>query len=1038
MSWQLHRAERADTLVQALAAVLAQPLPDPFATDVVAVPARGVERWLRQRLSHWLGASSSAAAEGQATTSDGVCAGIDMPSPARLFADLLAQVDGMPADADPWRAESLPWRVLELLEAESDAAWARPLVQHLRASAHLTSDSEAGAHVPGGHRLSLARRLSRLLSGYAADRPALVRDWLAGGMGDGRPAAGELRPEHQWQPELLRQLAGRLAVAHPVLRRDAGLASVRDDPGVIDLPSRVSIFGATRLSAADLEVLAALAVHRHVHVWLPHPSPVSWQRMAVSEVATSGDRRSDRSVAVVANPLLRSLGRDSRELQLRLSAVTGAAVGGGHVPAAADEPPRQSALAVLQNALRDDAPRPPSNSRVVLAADDRSVRVLSCHGRARQVEVLREVLTGLLADDPTLQPRDLLVMCPDIETFAPMVLATFGCDADGTRDAASEDDPALVHPGQRLRVRLADRSLRQSNPLLDVVANLVALANARVTSAELLDLAAGEAVRQRFDLDDDDLAQVREWVQHSNIRWGLRASGRQPYDLGDLPDNTWHRGIDQWLLGVAVDSQTHDIDLGGLPLDDVDSSDVDLVGRFVEFVHRVAAVLRRLAGPAPLSEWIGALQLGLDTLTATEPSSSWQRVQADRVLAEMLHSCGNDELLLEWADVSDLLAEAVAGRPTRSSFRTGDLTVCSMVPMRSVPHRVVALLGVDDGDLPRVVGVDGDDVLAVDPQLGERDVASEDRHLLLDAVLAASEHLVVLYSGADERTGARRPPAVPLGELLDDLDARAVCATGARARSHIVTDLPLQPFDPRNFGLDDDVPRSFDQVALEGAMAARGVRRPPGPFLTRALPAPAASDTIELEELVRFFAHPVRYFLRQRLGLSLRDHTDDLETELSVELDGLQRWQIGDRMLAARVAGAGVEEVQVREHRRGSLPPGPLGLQVLGEISTTVEAILALAPAPHEPPSTHDVEFGLPDGRTVRGSVAGVRGHTLTTVQYSTVRTAHRLGAWVRLLAWRATTAPDDATAVIVGGARPPQLHELHGSRRRSRRPTAH
>lgn len=190
MSWQLHRAERADTLVQALAAVLAQPLPDPFATDVVAVPARGVERWLRQRLSHWLGASSSAAAEGQATTSDGVCAGIDMPSPARLFADLLAQVDGMPADADPWRAESLPWRVLELLEAESDAAWARPLVQHLRASAHLTSDSEAGAHVPGGHRLSLARRLSRLLSGYAADRPALVRDWLAGGMGDGGPLRG--------------------------------------------------------------------------------------------------------------------------------------------------------------------------------------------------------------------------------------------------------------------------------------------------------------------------------------------------------------------------------------------------------------------------------------------------------------------------------------------------------------------------------------------------------------------------------------------------------------------------------------------------------------------------------------------------------------------------------------------------------------------------------------------------------------------------------------------------------------------------------
>ena len=98
-------------------------------------------------------------------------------------------------------------------------------------------------------------------------------------------------------------------------------------------------------------------------------------------------------------------------------------------------------------------------------------------------------------------------------------------------------------------------------------------------------------------------------------------------------------------------------------------------------------------------------------------------------------------------------------RPTRANFRTGSLTVCTMVPMRSVPHRVIALLGLDDGHFPRVAAVDGDDVLLRVPRVGERDRRSEDRQLLLDAVLAAGEHLLVLYPGADPLSGARRPPA---------------------------------------------------------------------------------------------------------------------------------------------------------------------------------------------------------------------------------------------------------------------------------------
>ena len=208
---------------------------------------------------------------------------------------------------------------------------------------------------------------------------------------------------------------------------------------------------------------------------------------------------------------------------------------------------------------------------------------------------------------------------------------------------------------------------------------------------------------------------------------------------------------------------------------------------------------------------------------------------------------------LRLPDVRALLTDRLAGRPTRANFRTGTLTVCTMVPMRSVPHRVVCLLGLDDGVFPRQGAVDGDDVLARDPMTGERDARSEDRQLLLDAILAATQTLVVTYTGADEVSGRPRPPAVPLGEVLDALDATATTTNGRPVSEAVTVHHPLQPFDPKNVspgGLLPGATFSFDPAAAAGARAASGARTPPVPFLDAPLPAAQPGD-VSLADLVR-------------------------------------------------------------------------------------------------------------------------------------------------------------------------------------------
>jgi exodeoxyribonuclease V gamma subunit len=961
----LHRAERADALAEALAQVLAEPLADPFAPEVVAVPARGVERWLAHRLAHRLGAAGG--------RDDGVCAHVSFPAPAEVVAAAVGAATGSPAD-DPWHPARAVWPLLEVVDGCVGEPWCAPLGVHLAAGR--------------GRRFATARRLAALFAGYAAHRPELLDAWRAG-------ADGGVPADLAWQPELWRRLRARIAAPDPAERLAAAVAALERDPGLAELPPRLSLFGPTRLPADHLAVVAALARHRDVHVFLPHPSPALWERIAAHR-PTALSRRADRTAALPRHPLLASLGRDVRELQLRLAAVPATV---SHHPG--PEAPPSNLLQRLQRDLRDD--RAPAGDHV-LARDDRSVQVHACHGPHRQVEVLREVVLGLLAADPTLEPRDVLVMCPDIETFAPLVSAAFG--------AGGEDG----HPGQRLAVRLADRALRQVNPLLDVVGRLLELADARLTASEVLDLLATGPVRRRFALDGDDLERLRELVARAGVRWGLSAAHRRPYRLDGFPQNTWAAGLDRLLLGVALDGHSW---LGtALPLDDVESGDVDRVGRLAEYVDRLGAVLGELAGERPLVKWVATLTDALDALTATPAADAWQAGQARAELADAAQAAGPhaDDVPLGLADVRGLLAERLRGRPGRANFRTGTLTVATLVPMRSVPHRVVCLLGLDDGCFPRTGGDDGDDVLLREPLIGERDPRSEDRQLLLDAVCAATGHLVVLYSGADPRTGAPQPPAVPLGELLDTI---AATITGPHG---VVVRHPLQPFDARNFtdgALGGPGPFSFDRAELAGARAALADKVAPPGFLPGPLPElPPA--VVALDDLVSFFEHPVKQFLRQRVGLPVSGddpaEADDDGDRLPVALDGLQRWGVGDRLLRDRLAGLDAERCRQAEWRRGELPPGVLGNALLGEVLGDVEELVAAStPLLAGEPDARDVDLALADGSRVVGTLGGLHQGALVRVEYSKLAAKQRIRAWVRLVALAAAHPSTPWRAVTVG-----------------------
>ena len=1016
MALHLHRAPRTDLLAEALGDLLARPLDDPLAQEVVVVPARGVERWLTQRLSHRLGVGAGG---------DGVCAGVRFLQPRSLVSLLI----GREAD-DPWDPERLVWPLLATIDASLAEPWCATLAAHL---GHGRTGHDA--ELRRNRRYSVAIRLASLFASYAAQRPTLVTDWREGRDtdGSGRPLDADLA----WQPELWRRLLTRVAAPAPDLRHASTLASLRDGGAGLDLPPRLSLFGHTRLPATEVELLGALGECRDVHLYLPQASPALWD--ALDGVGGVVARDDDESARLVGHPLLASLGRDARELRRSLD---GAGFPSGESSGQLAEP--DTLLGLLQHDLRaNHAPTIEERAGRHHDPADRSLQVHACHGPSRQVDVLREVLVGLLQDDPTLEPRDILVMCPDIETYAPLISAGFGLAPTGPE--ALDGVGVAGHPAHRLRVKLADRALVSTNPLLAVAGVLLELSGGRVTASEVLDLAATEPCRRRFGFTDDELERAGRWVARTGVRWGLDQDARAAFAMDRFPQNTWRTGLDRILLGVAMSGDDHRHLGTGLPLDDVGSNEIDLAGRLAELLDRLDRSLAALGAARSVSDWMDALRTGVRDLTDVPADDAWQFPQLERELARAAQvsvgtDTGDGELELRLADVRALLGGRLAGRPTRANFRTGTLTVCTMVPMRSVPHRVVCLLGLDDGIFPRAGFVDGDDVLARRPRTGERDGRSEDRQLLLDAVMAATEHLVITYTGANEHSGARRPPAVPLGELLDAADR----TTAEPVSDAILTRHPLQAYDPRNLKAgapSSDPPEwaipelrgptqrpfSFDGAALAGARAAAGVRRAVPPLLPVDLPLRAGED-LSLDDLVRFLMHPVRTFLRDRLDVSTPFEPDELSDAIPVQLDSLESWQIGDNLLTEMLAGQQADAVMLAEQLGGRLPPSWLGITELKKVGADCEKLwngtVELRTGARR---SVDVDVDLGGGRRLTGTVAGVYGTKLVSLGYSRLKAKQRLRTWVELLALSASDPDQSWTGHAVGRERAGPKRALTG-----------
>ena len=921
------QGNKAEQLANTVLEFLARHPLRPLEPEIVLVQSNGVAEWFRMAMA----------------AHSGICAASQVELPGRFLWRSYRQILGshsVPLHS-PVDKSALTWRLLRDLPGLVGQQVFTPLARYLQ-----PQDPD---------RLwQLAGRLADLFDQYQVYRPDWLGDWAEGRdhLACGQGAGTSVPPEQLWQPALWRAIlagltdAQRQAIRPQIHQRALGAlhagahsASADKLATAVQLPRRVVLFGVSQLPLPLLELLAALAPYTQVILAVPNPCRFHWADAIDGRELLALERRRHplrrgtqlaalplESLHAHAHPLLVSWGRQGRDFVRQLDAFDDAQTMAERFALPRvdlfeeGEADDASWLAQVQNRIRDLVPLAEHGARA-LAASDTSIVFHSAHSALREVEVLHDQLLTLLAQPPggtALAPRDMVVMVPDIEQFAPAIRAVFG--------QLARDDARYIPWG------IADLTARASHPFVGALDWLLRLPQQRCTLSEIKGLLDVPAIAQRLGLTAPDADQLGAWIADAGVRWGLDGAQRAGLGLAACENqNTLHFGLERMLLGYAAGNAQFD---GIAAWDDIGGLEAELAGVLASLLRRLREWADTCQTVARPSQWTERFRVLLAAFAAPVDEGDRQLMQAlEAALGDWLAACEEAQFddPLPLAIAREAWQQALDAPHLSQRFRSGGVTFCTLLPLRAIPFEVVCLLGMNDGDYPRRSPRSDFDLMALPgtSRPGDRSRQGDDRQLMLEALLSARRVLYVSWAGRSARDNSEQPPSVLVAQLRDYLEA----GWGASALRARTTQHPLQPFSRRYF--------EGNAALSTHAREWRRAHETP-PLRTDALAAPPATfqdaclAKVTLARLGSFVRHPARSFLRERLGVVFDTVSEQISDDESFAVDGLDGYQLVSDVLASLDAAAtaqspapppvkAVTEALAQLRAAGRLPMAGLG-----------------------------------------------------------------------------------------------------------------
>ncbi|MDH3201397.1 MAG: exodeoxyribonuclease V subunit gamma [Myxococcales bacterium] len=882
----------------------------------------------------------------------GVWSNPSFPFPRTAIERVLDDLDLGPTERskayDPAR---LKWTIAELLHEE-----APPMLHEYLGQ---TADPD--------RVLRLSSSLSVMFDGYVVYRPEMLHGWIAGS-------------QSQWQAELWRRIANRLGPHDLASRIKRAGATLRSGDEALEIRfKRLHLFSLETLPPLFLDFFAALSRSIRTHLYLLTPT---------TEYLSNVDKAGQLSLAIDplardGHPLLMSLGSLARDFQeLLLEADSNVR---------RDEdlftlPSRATLLGSLQADILEFRGPPESADKTSITASDDSIAVHACASPMREVLVLHDIICGALEDDPTLRPEDIVVMARDLDAYAPAFRAVFG-QTDVTRI------PYEVH----------DRKTRDDAGFYDDFLSVLEVLESRFSVLDVVRLMDAQSWREDFRFSSNERARLTDLLQAAGIRWGIDAKHRE--ELGFPPESlhTWRAGFGRLFLGFASMPNNAEVFNGLLPRGELSLEDVELLARLSRLCNVLFDFRERMHRPAKVSIWVDLLGQLSSSLFAEEDDDSG----AVRVLRSSL------EDLRQLADASgyggaiplrtirrELAGVVLRGTPPAGFLRRG-VTLSELVPLRSIPFRMVCLIGMSGESFPRADDRPSFDLTRDKPRLGDRSKRHDDRHSFLQAILCARDRLAITYSAPVTSARSAATPSTVVCELEDTLNR--YYHRGGSESVLAPIEHPLHAFDQAYF-TEGNFLSSFSERHLRIARTMAQPPSEPRPVELRA-ELKTRENRVSIAELAKWIWHPAREFIQRRLGTRFDESTLYEPTRALTELGNLDAFRVGNDALERSLIG---EELRGFLRAAPEFPEGSWGEIGRNQLAREVEALLEGRETSARPAEerTRAVTVDL-DGITVEGRLDGLYTDRRVKLRFSKVRTKTELTTWLEHLLMQASDEPD-------------------------------
>ena len=935
-------SNRMETLAEQLALIVKTPLSSPVSPEIIVIQSRGMERWVSMELAKH----------------NGICANNVFPFPNKFLQEMFNKtIPDLPEESsfDP---VTMTFKIMDILPECIRLPGFESLKRYL-------VDDDNGMKL-----FQISKRIGDLFDQYLVFRPEMIFNWEKG-------------KDRHWQANLWRKLSSGNEHLHRAGLWKLFLKKIKKSSSqIVQFPERVFIFGISYLPVFYIEAFVEISNHSQVNLFLMNPCKEYW-----------GDIVSDRETRKLRKKYTRS-NDISEDLHLeeghRLLASMGT-LGRNFISLISDldsqvfemfeDNQGDTILEKIQSDILSLKSRrfsfSSSNTRDPSPGIDSSIQIHSCHSSMREIEVLYDNLLAMFEEAPNLLPKDIVVMTPDIHLYAPFVQAVFGTQIDEKK---------------RIPFTIADQSIMKESRIIEGFLSILDLKNSRMGVSRVMALLELPEIKEKFGISESEMEILERWIKETNIRWGIDAGHRRKLGLPVFSDNTWNDGIKRLLLGYAMPGFGCKMFSGILPYDHIEGGEVKTLGKFIGFLDRLYNTVDSLKEARTLSGWSKIFSNIIEQFffleEGSEPEAQIFRSILDDMSKREALSGFDKSIKIEVA--KSYLEGLLETEHLRRGFISGGVTFCAMLPMRSIPFKVVCLVGLNTDAFPRETKALEFDLMAKHPRGGDRNKRNDDKYLFLEALLSARNKFYISYVGQSIQDNARIPPSVLVSELIDCLKDGF-----GFSEEQVVFFHRLQAFSPEYFKNNGRLfSYSYENFIASSEM---GDPKEPPPLISTTLTEPDKKwKDLSIKALSTFFNNPAKYLLEKRLGIYLNESADILDERENFRLDHLGKYILDQELVTARLSGSNLKDIYPLIRATGELPHGKVGEYIYNEMSLDAEEFVRKIEAHTKSPRLENLEVDLDiAGFRILDHISDIYENGLIITTYANIKPKNLLNTWI-------------------------------------------